>query len=123
MYVRPVGHIRQNPYPFVVTNETARTWDHDERGLLDEKYPVLGTSKQGRKERDSQVETKKVDVYAVRFLKEKNDELTLGQHAYTVFAKVPPGSVAVRYDSPEKARKQALGLRRAEIGIASFTSD
>ncbi len=44
-------------------------------GLLDQKYQALGTSKQGRKERDSEVTSKMVDVYAIRFVVKKKSEL------------------------------------------------
>ena len=94
-----------------------------DRGLLDQKYKALGTSKLGREERDSQVQSKMVDVYAIRFVVKKDDELKVGQYAYTVMATTPPGCVAVRYEPPERAIKQALGSRRVEIGIASFTDN
>lgn len=37
-----------------------------DRGLLDEKYQALCVPKQGRRERDRQFRSKKVDVYAMR---------------------------------------------------------
>ena len=63
-------------------------------------------------------------MYAIRFFVEKDEELKVGLYAYIVMATTPPGSVVVRYEPPERslpmtAIKQALGLRRAEIGIAS----
>lgn len=57
----------------------------------------------------------------LRFVVEKNGELKLGQYACTVLARTSSGCVAVRYQSREKALKQALGTRKAEVGIASFT--
>ena len=40
--------------------------------------------------------------------------------AYTVIYKTPPNSLPIRYQSEAVARRQALGTRQAEIGIASF---
>lgn len=93
-----------------------------QRGLLDPKYQALGTTKRGRASKDSANESKKVEVYAIRFIDKhkKGEEVSDGQYAYTVMCQTPPNCVAVRYETKEKALRQALGSRSAEIGIASF---
>ena len=44
-----------------------------------------------------------VDVYAIRFVVEKNEELGVGQYTYTVMSTTPLGCLAVRYESRERA--------------------
>lgn len=45
-----------------------------------------------------------VDVYAIQFVVvEKNEELGVGQYACTVMSATPPGCLAVRYGSRERA--------------------
>ena len=92
-----------------------------DRGLLDSKYQALDTPIRDRASRDSTYESKKVEVYAIRFLiKNRENEVRDGQYAYTVMCKTPPDCVAVRYETREKALRQALGSRAPEVGIASF---
>lgn len=83
-----------------------------DRHLLPSKYKAIA--------RDSQVKFKLVDVHVVRFVVEKDDEMKLGHFAYTVMAECPPDCQLVRYESREVALRKALGISKAEIGIASF---
>ena len=80
----------------------------------------MDTSRQGRQERDSKQKSKKIEVYAIRFLVSTKGQVKPGQFAYTVMSKTPPGCVAVEYQSQSVAQRQALGNRDAEIGIATF---
>ena len=114
---RVYGHTK---FPTKVSKEHYADLLH--RGLLAEKYQPIGTPKRGRQERDSGQAGKMVDVYAIRFLeKTKNGNVKDGSFAYTVICKTPSECVAVRYEPRKVALRQALGNRKAEIGIASFT--
>ena len=91
------------------------------RALLHPRYQPIGTSKGARKARDTDVSSKKVEVYAIRFLMTTREKgMKDGHFAYTVMCRTPPDCVAVRYEPRRIAIRQALGTRSAEIGIASF---
>lgn len=91
-----------------------------ERGLLEDRYLPLGTQDGGRASRDSLCQSKKVNVFAFRFLNESDNDKEKKGYAYTVMCRPPPDCVSVRYVPPNKARQLALGSRAAEIGIAGF---
>ena len=90
--------------------------------LPNPRYPALSTSKTNREKRDSRQSSKVLDVYAIRFINTaKAGQLKEGISVRTVKCKAPSGSVAVDYQSKEIGLRHALGTRKAEIGIASFT--
>ena len=64
-----------------------------------------------------------VNVYAIRFVVEKNEELEVEQYAYIVMFTTFPDCLVMRYESRARALKQALGSKSAEVDIASFPNN